>query len=72
MYQKQRVNFPEKLPTPENEGELNVPLGTTLDAMEETFICKTLTRLNENRTKTADMLGIGIRTLQRKLKKYGV
>ena len=72
MYQKRPVNFPEKLPTPENEEELNVPLGTTLEAMEKTFICKTLARLNENRTKTADMLGIGIRTLQRKLKKYGV
>ena len=72
MYQKQRLSFPEKLTTPENEGEFNALLGTTLEAMEETFICKTLARLNGNRTKTADMLGIGIRTLQRKLKKYGV
>lgn len=72
MYQKQSVNFPEELSTPENERELNVPLGTTLEAMEETFICKTLARLNGNRTKTAETLGIGIRTLQRKLKKYDV
>ena len=72
MYQKQSVNFPEKLPTPENEGELNVPLGTTLEAMEETFIRDTLAWLDGNRTKTSQVLEVGIRTLQRKLKKYGV
>ena len=51
---------------------MNVPLGTTLEAMEETFIRATLAWLDENRTKTAEVLGIGVRTLQRKLKRYGV
>ena len=72
MYQKQPVSTPEKLPMSESEQEVSVPLGTTLEAMEEAFICKTLARLNDNRTKTARVLEIGIRTLQRKLKKYGV
>lgn len=72
MYQKQPVNFPEKLPVPENEGELSVPFGTTLETMEETFIRETLARLDGNRTKTSQVLEVGIRTLQRKLKKYGV
>ena len=72
MYQEQPSSIPKKLPTSENEQEMIVPLGTTLEAMEETFICKTLAGLNGNRTRTAEMLGIGIRTLQRKLKKYGV
>ena len=72
MYQKQPVNFLGKLSIPENEGELNVPFDTTLETMEETFIRETLARLNGNRTKTSQVLEIGIRTLQRKLKKYGV
>ena len=70
MYQMQPVHDSNELPIPENEQGVNVTLGMTLEAMEETFICKTLARLNGNRTKTAEMLGIGIRTLQRKLKKY--
>jgi len=72
MYQKRPVNVPEKLPTSENGQGVNVLLGMTLEAVEETFICKTLAGLGGNRTKTAEQLGIGIRTLQRKLKKYGV
>ena len=65
MYQKRPVNVPE------NERGIYIPLGTTLEAMEETLICNTLAWLDGNRTETAKMLGIGIRTLQRKLQKYG-
>ena len=56
----------------ESSQSVSVPLGTTLKAMEEKLIRATLAWLDENRTKTARVLGIGIRTLQRKLKKYGV
>ena len=66
MYQKRSVNVPE------NEQGIYIPLGTTLEAMEETFIRATLARLDGSRRKTAEMLGVSIRTLQRKLKKYGV
>ena len=69
MCQKRPVNSLKKLLTSENEQEMSFPMGTTLEAMEETFISKTLAWLDGNRTKTASMLGIGIRTLQRKLKK---
>ena len=72
MCQKRPVNSLKKLLTSENEQEMSFPMGTTLEAMEQTFISKTLAWLDGNRTKTASMLGIGIRTLQRKLKKYGV
>lgn len=72
VYQKRPVNVSEKLPTSEDEREVYTPLGTTLEAMEETFIRATLAWLDENRTKTAEVLGIGVRTLQRKLKKYDV
>lgn len=72
MYQDLPADIPEKLSTPGNEQMLSVPLGTTFKAMEKTFICTTLAWLEGNRTKTANVLGIGIRTLQRKLKKYGI
>ena len=56
----------------ESTQSVSVPLGTTLKAMEEKFIRATLAWLDGNRTKTARVLKIGIRTLQRKLKKYGL
>jgi DNA-binding NtrC family response regulator len=41
-----------------------------LDDVERYLIMATLRRTRYNRTKTARLLGIGIRTLQRKLKQY--
>jgi len=46
--------------------------GTKLDEVEKLVILETLKYKGFNRTHTARSLGIGIRTLQRKLKKYGV
>ncbi len=42
-----------------------------LEDVERFLILATLRRTRYNRTKTARLLGIGIRTLQRKLKQYG-
>ncbi len=72
MYQKTSVSISREISTFEDEQNVSVPLGTTLKAMEETFIRETLAWLDENRTKTSQVLEIGIRTLQRKLKKYGI
>ena len=44
----------------------------TLEEMEKDVILARLNELNGNRTHTARSLKIGIRTLQRKLKIYGV
>jgi transcriptional regulator with PAS, ATPase and Fis domain len=41
-----------------------------LEDVEKHLILATLRRTRYNRTKTAKLLGIGIRTLQRKLKQY--
>lgn len=46
--------------------------GTKLKEIERVVILETLKSQNFNRTHAARVLGIGIRTLQRKLKKYGV
>jgi len=44
----------------------------TLEDIERTAIIETLEHTNGNRRKTAEMLGIGERTLYRKLKQYGI
>jgi DNA-binding NtrC family response regulator len=46
--------------------------GTTLAAMERELIRRTLEQTGGNRTHSADLLGIGVRTLQRKIRGYGL
>ena len=43
----------------------------TMEQIEKEAILKTLQETGGNRTKAAEVLGIGLRTLQRKLKDYG-
>lgn len=50
---------------------ISIPINIKLSDIEKIVILETLKRKNYNRTSTAQELGIGIRTLQRKLKKYG-
>ncbi|MBU1936942.1 helix-turn-helix domain-containing protein, partial [bacterium] len=45
-------------------------LPITLREIERMAIFKTLKENNSNRTKTAEMLGISIRTLRNKLREY--
>jgi len=47
-----------------------VPAGLTMDEIERRAILQALEATGGNRTKAAEMLGIGLRTLQRKLKDY--
>jgi two-component system, NtrC family, response regulator HydG len=46
--------------------------GRSLKEVEREMIIKTLADMNGNRTRTAEMLGISRRTLQLKLKEYGI
>jgi DNA-binding NtrC family response regulator len=46
-----------------------IPIGTSLKKAEEIIIDETLKHTKGNRTKAASILGIGIRTLRRKLNK---
>ena len=46
--------------------------GTTLAEMERELIRKTLEHTGGNRTHSAELLGIGVRTLQRKIRSYGL
>ena len=46
--------------------------GTTLGEMERELIRATLEHAGGNRTHSAHMLGIGVRTLQRKIRLFGL
>ena len=52
------------------EGVEQVPVGITMEEIEKQAILRALEQTGGNRTKAAEMLGIGLRTLQRKLKEY--
>jgi len=68
---------PLRIPAHSDEGTVDVsvppiPSETTLNGMEKNLIEKTLEQFRGNRKKTARALGIGERTLYRKLKEYGI
>ena len=69
-FQKSHVSIPKENHTPEYQHAVHVPLGTNLKTVEEAFIRSTLAWQNGNRTKTAKILGISLRTLQNRLKHY--
>ena len=50
----------------------SLPVGTSLAEMEKQMILATLAEFQGHRAKTAEALGIGVRTLSGKLRDYGV
>lgn len=71
-YQNHPAHAPEKPSILENGENVNIPIGITLTSMEGMFIHKTLASLGGDRVETAEVLGISLRTLQRKLKRYNI
>ena len=65
-------NIPSKQDTIIENGVQEDKAPPTMDEMEEDLIRKTLESVGGNRRTAAKKLGIGERTLYRKLKKYGV
>jgi DNA-binding NtrC family response regulator len=59
----------EGMSDPAERGEI-IETGITLDEMEQRLILKTLEREEGNKTKTAKVLGISVRTLRNKLNRY--
>lgn len=62
-------------PTVSNTGEeksISIPASATLDEAEKIIIMQTLAANKNNKSKTAELLGIGRKTLHRKLEEYGV
>lgn len=72
-FQKPCVNVSEEVHVAENRrSTVTVPLGASLKTVEEALIRDTLAWQDGNRTKTAEILGISIRTLQNRLKDYDI
>jgi len=55
-----------------DEADPGAPVGTTLEQLQRDLIVRTLGHHGGNRSRTARVLGIGVRTLQRKIAEYGV
>jgi len=58
-------------PRPERSGAVVLALGTTVDAAERELILRTLASANDNKTRAAEILGISLKTLHNKLRRYG-
>jgi DNA-binding NtrC family response regulator len=65
-------NLPERVRPSLPEARQGFPVGMKMKQVEEQAIRKTLERVGGNRKKAAEMLGIGLRTLHRKLREYGM
>jgi two-component system, NtrC family, response regulator HydG len=62
----------EQLPPPSASNGLGDLVGRPLSEIEGLFIGETLKATGGNREEAAEMLGIGERTLYRKIKEYGL
>lgn len=68
------IIFPENISLDASLQRMNLPFleKITLEEMEKRLILETLRRTEENRTEAARILGISVRTVRNKLKKYTV
>ncbi len=55
---------------PGGKSRMLIPAGMTLDEVEKELILTTLSHTNHNKTRAAAILGITVKTLQNKLKRY--
>jgi DNA-binding NtrC family response regulator len=64
-------DLPPTLRQRNDEGWIRIPLGSSLEESEKTIIRDTLSAYKGNKSKTAEVLGIGRKTLHRKLAEWG-
>jgi DNA-binding NtrC family response regulator len=65
-------DLPPALREVHDDGNINIPLGSNMHECEKIIIRDTLSHCNGNKTKAADTLGIGRKTLLRKLEDYSL
>ena len=63
-------DLPPTLRAGNDEGWIRIPIGTTMDEAEKLIIRETLSAQRGNKTKTAEILGIGRKTLHRKVPEW--
>ncbi len=56
----------------ENENNIMVPLGTPMSEIEKVVIRANLNKMNGNKSRTSEILGIARKTLHRKIQDYGM
>jgi DNA-binding NtrC family response regulator len=66
------VHLAPELNKTETKNTLSIPIGTPLRDVEREMIRHTLASVGGNKTKAAEILGIGTRTLYRKIEEYGL
>jgi DNA-binding NtrC family response regulator len=59
-------------PGAEHRANIDIPPGTSLEDLERAAVEQALAQHHGNRTHAAKTLGISVRTLQRKLKAWGI
>ena len=64
------VDLPPSVSRTEREDIIQLEIGTSLEDAERKFITRTLNYCNGNKTKAADVLGIGRKTILRKLSEF--
>jgi DNA-binding NtrC family response regulator len=65
------ADLPPTLRTQNDSRWIRIPLGTSLEESEKIIIRDTLSSLRGNKSKTAEVLAIGRKTLHRKLAEWG-
>jgi DNA-binding NtrC family response regulator len=65
-------DLPPHINTESDHGFVRISTGSTLADIEREVIRATLSQQNGNKTRAADVLGIGRKTLHRKLQEYGL
>jgi DNA-binding NtrC family response regulator len=63
-------DLPPYIGTQSDENYVKIPAGTTLTDVEKEIIEFTLNQCNGNKSKAAEVLGIGRKTLHRKIQEY--
>ncbi|MBR1638777.1 MAG: sigma-54-dependent Fis family transcriptional regulator [Treponema sp.] len=65
-------DLPDSVQLKGAEQVISIPIGLPMDEAEKIIIQENLAANNGNKSKTADVLGIGRKTLHRKLEEYGM
>ena len=65
-------DLPVNIASSSSENTISVPFGISLNDAERIVIEQNLAAQKNNKTKTAEILGIGRKTLQRKLAEWGI